>query len=454
MKTVKKLTEGNIYGNFLLYSIPLLLSSLLSQAYALIDAVIAGKFINEFALGAISATASYDTVFYSFFNGFAAGFSIYIAHLFGKKALSAIKRDVLHMTVFLVGLSVFLSAVSIMLRDPIMNYLKIDPILRSDAELYFVIYTMGYAFTYVNLLLMQALYALGITSFSLYTSLISSVLHIIGNLLAVAVFDWGVAGLAVSTILSSAVNTLLLALMLRRVFRDFPDSEVPSKFSFSSIGNSLRYTVPAAVQQVAFHGVGLLLAPTINALGAAATTGYTVSTRIYNLGTLSLWSVTSAFNCYTAQCVGEGNYQNIKRGIRVGYIMNCAMLLPIVLLFSFFASPISALFFPADYTGEAFEYAVRYTSIFLPFVFVQLVGHMLHSYIRCLGRITVIFYVTIFGSVIRLLATFLLVPQMHIDGVFVGQIISWAADAVVSILLYVCCYRRQDQLERILLKTG
>lgn len=450
MKATKNMTNGNIYQNFLLYAIPLLLSSLLTQAYPLVDAVIAGKFISEFALGAISSTSSYEIVFSSFFNGFAAGFSIYIAHLFGKKELSSIKRDVTNMSIFIFTISVVISAVSIVLRDPIMDYLKIDPILRRNAEIYFIIYTASYAFSLVNLLLIQTLYALGITSFSLYTSILSTVLNIVGNLLAVAVFDWGVAGLAFSTVLSSAVNTLLLVWMIRRVFKGFPNQEAPSKFSFSSIRNSLRYTVPAAIQQVAFHGVGLVLAPLINALGAAATTGYTVCNRIYNLGTLSIWSVTSAFNCYTAQCAGEGNYRNIKRGIRVGFCMNCVMFLPVALLFSILASPISGLFFPAGYTGEAFDCAVRYTSIYFSFVFLQMVEHMIHSYIRCLGQITVVFYITIFGSSVRILATFLLVPLMHIDGVFIGQIISWGADAIVSVILYSTLYRKREQIERIL----
>ena len=167
MKTVKNLTDGNIYKNFLLYAIPLLLSSLLSQAYPVIDAVIAGKFINEFALGAISSTSSYEIVFSSFFNGFAAGFSIYISHLFGKKALSSIKQEVVNMSIFILAASILISALSIIFRNPIMDYLKIDPILRKDAETYFIIYTMSYAISFFNMLLMQTLYALGITSFSL-----------------------------------------------------------------------------------------------------------------------------------------------------------------------------------------------------------------------------------------------------------------------------------------------
>ena len=86
MKLTRNMAEGNIYRNFLYFSIPLILSSLLSQAYTTIDAVIAGKFISEHALGAISATGSYDLLLNSLFSGFAAGFGIYTAQQFGKAA--------------------------------------------------------------------------------------------------------------------------------------------------------------------------------------------------------------------------------------------------------------------------------------------------------------------------------------------------------------------------------
>ena len=109
MKFTKNLTEGNVYKAFLGFAFPLLLSYLLSQIYSTVDAVIAGKFISEYALGAVSATGSYENVFQSLFNGFAAGFGIYIAQQFGKGNFGAVKRDVISNGIFVVGMSVFIS---------------------------------------------------------------------------------------------------------------------------------------------------------------------------------------------------------------------------------------------------------------------------------------------------------------------------------------------------------
>ena len=117
MKVTKDLTEGNIWRNFILYTLPLIGSAVLSSAYSTVDAMIAGKFISEYALGAINVTSSFEMIFFSLFLGFSAGFSVYVAMLFGQKNYAAIKRDVVQTITFFLGMILLVSVVSILLRQ-------------------------------------------------------------------------------------------------------------------------------------------------------------------------------------------------------------------------------------------------------------------------------------------------------------------------------------------------
>lgn len=449
MAITKRLTEGNIYARFILFALPLILSSLLSQAYSTVDGIIAGKFISEYALGAIGATSSFESLLNALFHGFAAGFAIYISHLFGKGSVNDIKRDTVGVLFFITTISVVLSALVILLRGPILNFLNVDPLLYRDAEIYFMIYAAGYAVLYVNMCLVETLHALGISSFSLYVSLLSAVLNVGGNLFAVLVLDLGVAGLALSTVLSSAIATVIYIILLRRAFREMGGDPLPLRFGLAGVRRSVKYTLPTALQKMAFLGIAFLIAPSINALGADATTGYSIANRIYALGTIGLWGMSSSLGCYTGQCVGEGDTKKLRRGLRVGFLLNAATLLPFVLVILGLAGPIISIFFPDEHGGAAFGYAVRYATVFLPFVYVQLVGHVFHTYMRSLGRVPTVLAITIVGSTVRLVATLLLIPLLHLDGAYVGQIISWAVDAALSFVLYVFLYRTDHQLSRI-----
>lgn len=453
MKITKNLTEGNIYRSMLAYAIPLLLSSMLTQLYSTVDGVIAGKCIGEFALGAISSTASFEILFRSLADGFCVGFGIYLSHLFGAREFGSIKRDIRAAMTLIVCISLAVSLVAILLRNPILDYLKVDPTLRTDAETYFVIYTAGYAVLYGNMMLVVCLNTLGITSFSLYVSLLSALLNAGGNLLTVLVFGMGVAGLALSTLLSALAATVIYLLVLRRAFREMPSEAEGKVFDFSGVRRSLRYSLPAALQMLTFHGVAFLISPAINGLGAAASTGYNVSTRLYNIGTIGLWATTSALTCYTGQCVGGGDSQKIKRGLRVGFLLNALVVLPFVLVLSGLATPIVSIFFPSEHGGEAFGYALRYARIYLPLIYIQLVGHILHSYMRSLGAVTTVLGITIVGCITRISATLLLIPRIEMDGVYLGQVISWTVDMLLSIVLWFFLYRTEAHIERSIRKA-
>ena len=453
MKVTKDLTEGNIYKNFLIYTIPLIAAALLSSAYSTIDAMIAGKFISEYALGAINSTSSFEMVFYSFFLGFGGGFSVYVAMLFGKKDYNGLKRDVVQMLLFLSGVILVVSVAAILLCEPILDYLRVDPILRADAKLYFIIYMSGSVLVYINLVLVQVLNSLGITSFSLYVSAISAITNIGGNLLTVLVFDWGVAGLAASTLVSTAGATLFYLYMLCRAFRELPSGQVCYRFSPACVLRSLRYTIPAAIQQLAYHGIGLLIAPAINGLGADATTGNTVAVRIFNICAQSYWCTSRALGCYTAQCVGAEKLERIRRGLWANCVLCSALFLPFMLVFLVCGAPLVSLFFPEEYTGLAFQYAMRFVSFYLPFAFINMVGHLLHTYLRGLGVMTVVLWLSVLNSAVQWIATLLLVPFLDMEGVYLARLLAWIADTLGSVVIWILCYRTVDHIKRTVSKV-
>lgn len=453
MRAVKNITEGNIYKNYLLYAAPLILSSVLVSLYSTVDAVIAGKFISEHALGAISATSSFDVLFHSFFNGFSCGFSVYIAQLFGRGDFAAIKRNVVNMVIFVAGISAMVSIIAILFRGNVLDYLNIDLSLRKDSEIYFVIYTSSYLFSYVNMILLRTLYALGTTAFSLFVSVLSAIINIIGNLITVLVFDMGVAGLAFSTEFSVLVVTVIYIYMIIKAFGELKCGPVGYRFSFRVVKESFSYTLPTAIQKITFHATGIFFAPALNGLGAAATTGYSVMTRMYNFCAQSFWNMCSAVDCHTAQALGAGNTSKIRRGLKAGLWMNIAVLTPFALLFTVFAKPMALIFFPSGYQGLALEYATRFFEIYSVFLYVNMIGHLMHSYMRSIGRVSTVLWITVFGSTVRVASTLLLVPYFKIDGVYLGMVLSWIADGGLSVFLYYILYHSKEKIEKIVEKA-
>jgi len=454
MKVTKDLTEGNIYKNFLIYQIPLLVSVLLADAYSTVDAMIAGKFIHENALGAINSASSYHTLLISLFNGFASGFSIYIAQLFGKREFARLKKEMVNVFEAIAVIAFLFGAISLVFKDQIMDFLKIDEILRPDAEKYFTIYTAGYVFNIMDLLLSTSVCALGVTSFSLYISIGTSTLHILINLFTILVLDMGVEGVAISTVTTKLVGVIIYLVIMKRAFRELESEKVSYRFSFEGLKSSFRYTFPAAVQIAAANGISFLTSPLVNALGATATTGNSVAHQVYNFSATAVWNAARPVTCYVAQCAGKGRYGEIGRGLKTGLILGSIILFPFMIIPMIFADPTVALFFPKGFVGEAYDYALRFVSFYMPILYINMLGHVLHAYIRSLGKMNTVLIITVFTSLTRYLATYILVGPFYVEGAFMAQAIGLVFDAVVSGIVYFRFYHKVDDIRMAIEKTA
>ena len=130
--------------------------------------------------------------------------------------------------------------------------------------------------------------------------------------------------------------------------------------------------------------------------------------------------------------------------------MCCAVVLPFVIAIALFAKPFTSLFFPNDYVGAAFDYAVRYATVFFPLIYVQLVGHIFHTYLRSLGQVSVVLCITLICSTVRVVGALILIPTLGLDGTFIAQVLSWAVDAVICSVIFFLRYRTDRQLLRII----
>ena len=445
-KITRDLTEGNIYKNFILYVIPLILAALLTQAYSTIDSAIAGKYVGDYAVGAIGATQDLSTFIATLISGFSVGFSIYVARVFGEKDYVRIKTDIINVLIFIAAVLILLGVACILFSGWIMDVLQVDDEIRRDAMLYFCITKAGFFMISGNVALVQVLHALGVTGFSFYMALLSAVLNVGGNLLSVAVLDMGIEGIALSTVLSSAVASVLYVRKLRQCFRELPGSIGRFRFRFSSVRMSLHYSLPTCLQQGSMYFAGLILSPIINSIGAAATTGYSVSVRFANFSACIYQNSSKVVSIYTAQSIGAKKYGNIRKGLLAGLVQAFVLVAPVLLACIFFARPIASIFFTDGYTGEAYAAAVRFATVFLPLIVFNVINNLMHSFFRGVGAFGTLIFSTSFASIVRIVLTFILAPMFSLDGVFLGWTISWIAEALLCFFIFLFRYRNEKQI--------
>jgi len=79
------MTEGNIWKQVLLFSIPLLIGNIFQQLYNTVDSIVVGRYVGTAALAAVGSSNSLINLLIGMFSGIATGAGVIIAQYFGAK---------------------------------------------------------------------------------------------------------------------------------------------------------------------------------------------------------------------------------------------------------------------------------------------------------------------------------------------------------------------------------
>lgn len=447
---MKDLTKGNIYKTFILFSIPLVLTGVLTMASNLVDTVIAGKFLGENGLAAVGATAAFLELAASVVWGFCSGFSMYVAKLFGEKNYKEIKSSIYCNTIIFALICFIIMIFTIVFRKNIYEFLNIDKTIMKDAGIYFSIYMSGWIFIIFNYMGAFIINAFGISRYPFILSLMATVLNIVGNITTIVIFKLGVAGVAISTVFSAFVVDVFYILKIRQCFKEMNVDKCKIQITTKSIKASVKYSLPVTIQQTVMYVSQMIISVFVNAFGGAATAGYAIATKIYSLNANIYQNSSKTLSNYTAQSLGAGKNENLKKGLRVGFIQGMAFLLPVLFVCVCFASSICSLFFPSGYENISLTYATEFSRRFLPFVVFNMINNLFHAFYRGIASMKFLIISTTIGSVTNFTASFVLIGQYGIYGIFAGWVISWIVEAIFVISVYFSGRWKTEEMKEYL----
>ena len=138
-----QMTEGSLYKNILLFSVPLIFSQLLQVLFNMADVAVVGKFSSATALGSVGSTSTLVTLFTGFLIGLSNGVNVRVAQYLGARQVED-TRNCVHTALILCTLSgVVIAVLCFFLAAPMLELLKTKDDLLPGAVLYFRIYALG-----------------------------------------------------------------------------------------------------------------------------------------------------------------------------------------------------------------------------------------------------------------------------------------------------------------------
>ncbi|MEZ5084398.1 MAG: MATE family efflux transporter [Bacteroidales bacterium] len=432
---MKDLTTGNESKLILQFVAPMLLGNVFQQMYNIVDSIIIGNYIGKEALAAVGASFPIIFALISMIIGFATGATIMIAQYFGARQMDNVKKTIDTMYIVMFVASIILSALGLVFSESIFRLIQLPEDVMPHATLYMNIYVSGLIFFFGFNGTAAILRGLGDSKTPLYFMIISTLMNVGLDLLFVIVFKWGVAGVAVATILSQGGAFITSIIYLNKTHKVVNLTIFKLHFDRAIFKKSLQIGLPTGFQQT-FVSIGLIaIVWIVNLHGTDVIAAFSIAIRIDSLASLPAMNFAAALATFVGQNLGANKAERVKKGLIATFVMTSIVSVSISLLAIFFSHYLMGAF---TQDPNVIDIGSKYLIIVSSFYIVFSTMFVLNGVMRGAGDTLIPMFITLIALwAVRIPASYFLSQNMGETGIWWAIPIGWFLGMILSYLYYL-----------------
>ena len=428
----RDLTKGNETRALVLFSLPLMAGNALQQLYNIADTWAVGQFVGADALAAVGTAFALMVFLTSIIIGFCMGCGAVFSTLYGAREEKRLRSSLYVSFLMIAAFTVVLTLAAVLLLDPILVLLRVDPSILDLCRSYLRIIFVGIPFVMIYNFGAAILRGLGNSAAPVACAAVASVLNVGLDLLFILPFRMGVEGAALATIISQGVSALLICLYLwKRAAFLWPEAQC-RHFSRPLALWLLRMSALTSVQQSIMNFGILMIQGLVNSFGVAATAAFAAGVKIDAFAYMPVQDLGNAFSTYIAQNYGARRFDRIRRGTWSAVILSGGFGALISVGVFLLARPLMGIFVQAG-QEEILSIGVTYLRIEGAFYFAIGWLFLLYGFYRGMGRAGMSVVLTVLSLGLRVLLAYLLapLPGIGLPGIWWAIPIGWiVADTV------------------------
>ena len=429
------MTEGKISQKIILFAFPIFLGRLFQQLYNVIDSLVVGNVLGKEALAAVSSTGSLIFLIVGFINGIFVGASVIISHYFGANNKEKLSTAV-HTTIafsFIAG--ILITIVGVRFTPLFLRWMGTPHDVFKDAVTYLRLYFTGGIGIVMYNACMGIFQAVGDSKRPLYYLIIASIINVVLDILLVAVYDFGIAGAAIATVISQFVSLLLAFIKLTRVDGCYRVYIKRIGLDLNMLKRLIKIGFPTGVQNSVISFANVIVQTNINSFGSVAMAGSGSYSKLEGFSFLPITSFSLALTTFIGQNLGAKKYERAKKGARFGVIAG-VILAEITGIFIWIFAPKLIRFFNSD--PEVIKYGVMQARTISLFYFLLALSHCLSGILRGAGKTKIPMYVMLISwCVIRISYITIMVkiiPDIRV--VYWAYPLTWSISSIIFLIYY------------------
>ena len=438
--------NGSLLGKILRFSFSLLLTNVLQLLYNAADLIIIGQFSgNDTSVAAVGATGSLTNLIVNLFIGLSIGVSVLVAKGYGTGNRESTQKTVhTAMALSLISGAVVL-ALGMLLSRNFLEWMDTSPAIIEQSTLYLMIYFAGAPFNMIYNFGASILRATGDTKRPLYFLSFAGLINVILNFIFVYFFSMDVAGVALATVISQIISSVLIVMSLRnqegmcrlyiRKLRIHKDILI----------RIIQIGLPASIQSMLFSISNILIQSSVNsfdvayaAIGKAPyTSGAAAAGNIEGFIYTSVSSFQHAAMNFTGQNYAAKKYARVRKILYACIFSAVAVGMFAGLIAIVFGKSLLSFYIPGD--AEAVAYGYQRMVLLGSTYFFCGIMEVLVGQLRGLGKSLVPMFISVLG--ICAFRAFWIYTIFAIDHDWLTLFISYPVSWILTSVLQFICYR-------------
>lgn len=425
-------TAGPIGKQLLVFAFPILLTNLLQVSYQFIDSLWVGNLLGADALGAVALSSTVIFTVLSFIIGVNNATLTILSQLKGKEDPRRLRSFVNAFVVILGGLSLILGVMGFVFAKNILLFLGTPAAMLAEAVSYLRINFLGILFLFGYNFIGTVFRALGNSKTPLRFVMMAVILNAILDPLFIYVFNWGIEGAAVATIVAQgAAFAYGLGVGISRRVIPFSIPKLPKKEEASLI---LRQGIPAGLQMTVISAGMAAIMSVVTQFGGDVVAGFGAAQRLDSIIMLPAHALGTAVNSMAGQNIAVKKWERVRQITVFATFLNLgAMLVAALLIFIFARWGIRMFIQDARAVAFGTEY-VKIVAFFYPFLGFNFVWN---GVVRASGAMFQVLVLNIISFwVLRYPLTFLFAQFFAEKGIGYGIGMSFVISSVLAFAYY------------------
>lgn len=430
------MTEGGIAKHLITFAIPLLIGNLFQMMYNMVDTWVVGQFVSDAAFSAVGTLGSVTNLMIGFFIGLSSGAGVVISRFFGAKQYDRVKDTVNTSIILTVVLCALFTVLGLALIPVFMIMLDMPPEVKTEAVTYLSIWFAGISGLMIYNMGSSIMRAVGDSKRPFRYLVVAAITNTVLDLLFVIVFGWGVAGVAIATIIAQGVSSTLTVISLCRNESCVKISFKGVKFHKPIMKEIFVIGFPAALQMTITAFSNIFVQRYINFFDMEVMGGWTAYNKVGQLVLLPMQSFALASTTFVGQNIGKRQVKRAEKGANIALLMSVCSTAVLIVPIMIFSKAFVSFFNP---NPMIIDYGATFICMLLPFYLVWCINQIYSGALRGVGKST--------GPMVIMLSSFVVFRQAYLFVVanFISNTIlpiamafpaGWVLSAIITLIYY------------------